>query len=247
MLILLYSDTNYVLDGFKADYSITNCPNNCSSHGKCVNHKCICTGSWIGDDCSKNACPNDCHFAQGQGKCVKDHCQCAAGFSGQACSLKKQTPTSNEYHWLSDSLDGFHPRAAHTATYIDKTDSLYVFGGYDLNNVVDALEIYRFSTNQWENEHGLRLKHPHFKDRLDTTLLKAVLESPEDSSIFGLKDRSLFKNVLLSLSEGDHKLRRTRSNSVNNDTITTRNTEKVIEGSRPGPRFGHAASNVKGL
>ncbi|XP_063697443.1 multiple epidermal growth factor-like domains protein 8 [Culicoides brevitarsis] len=239
MLILLYSDTNYVLDGFKADFSVTNCPNNCSSHGKCVNHKCICSSSWLGDDCSKNACPQNCHAELNQGKCVKDHCECASGYSGMSCSLKKDDPISNEYHWLADSIDGLHPRAAHTATYIEKTDSLYVFGGYDLNNVLDNLEIYRFETSQWENEHGLRLKQAHFKDRLDTTLLKAVLDSPGESPLFHLKDGSIFKNVLLSVTEGN-KLRSTRS--AGNNTINSENQHNY---DRPSARHGHAASNVE--
>lgn len=46
------------------------------------------------------------------------------------------------------------PRAAHTAIYDDETDSLYVFGGYNLNYVLDNLEIYRFNTSEWEDEYG---------------------------------------------------------------------------------------------
>lgn len=46
------------------------------------------------------------------------------------------------------------PRAAHTAVYIAETDSLYVFGGYNLNYILSDLEIYRFSTSQWEDEYG---------------------------------------------------------------------------------------------
>lgn len=34
-------------------------------------------------------------------------------------------------------------RAAHTAVYVNHTDSLYVFGGYDLNKVLGLLEVYR--------------------------------------------------------------------------------------------------------
>lgn len=34
-------------------------------------------------------------------------------------------------------------RAAHTAVYVNLTDSLYVFGGYDLNKVLGVLEEYR--------------------------------------------------------------------------------------------------------
>ena len=46
------------------------------------------------------------------------------------------------------------PRAAHTAIYINEVDSLYVFGGYNLNIILSNLEIYRFSTSQWEDEFG---------------------------------------------------------------------------------------------
>lgn len=46
------------------------------------------------------------------------------------------------------------PRAAHTAVYVNETDALYVFGGYDLNHILGDLEVYRFSTSQWENEYG---------------------------------------------------------------------------------------------
>lgn len=49
------------------------------------------------------------------------------------------------------------PRAAHTAVYISETDAIYVFGGYNLNFILGDLEIYRFSTSQWEDEYGMIL------------------------------------------------------------------------------------------
>jgi hypothetical protein len=60
MLVLLYSDTNYVLDGFRAEFSITECPNNCSNHGLCYEHSCVCESDWGGYDCSKKLCPDNC-------------------------------------------------------------------------------------------------------------------------------------------------------------------------------------------
>lgn len=45
-------------------------------------------------------------------------------------------------------------RLAHTAIYVQETDSFYVFGGYDLNYILSDLEVYRFSTSQWEDEYG---------------------------------------------------------------------------------------------
>lgn len=56
MLILLYSDTNYVLEGFKGEYSITDCRSNCSARGVCMAGVCICEDDWTGEDCSRPVC-----------------------------------------------------------------------------------------------------------------------------------------------------------------------------------------------
>lgn len=64
---------------------------------------------------------------------------------------------SKRWHWLAHSEGGMTPRAAHTAIYSSETDSLYVFGGYDLNYVLSDLEVYRFGTSQWEDEYGVIL------------------------------------------------------------------------------------------
>jgi hypothetical protein len=48
MLIVFFSDTNYVLTGFKAEYKISDCPHNCSGHGQCQDHKCVCDEEWTG-------------------------------------------------------------------------------------------------------------------------------------------------------------------------------------------------------
>lgn len=77
MLILLYSDTNYVMDGFKAEYLISNCRNNCSNQGICVNHTCICNGNWTGKDCSYSPCPDNCGRSEGHGACNKNVCECS--------------------------------------------------------------------------------------------------------------------------------------------------------------------------
>lgn len=77
MLILLYSDTNYVLDGFRAEYAVYNCPNNCSGRGLCMSHKCYCGGNWGGEDCSVEFCPNSC---SGNGQCKGDRCVCNQGY-----------------------------------------------------------------------------------------------------------------------------------------------------------------------
>lgn len=96
MLVLLYSDTNYVLDGFEAEYSITDCQSNCSGHGVCAAHRCICDGGWGGVDCSQPLCPKGCSKEIGGGYCDRGRCVCNPGFSGLTCSLNEKDPLGNK-------------------------------------------------------------------------------------------------------------------------------------------------------
>lgn len=95
MLILLYSDANYVLEGFTAEFSITQCPKNCSDHGTCIENQCSCNPKWEGEDCSLNLCPNDCNYRLHKGVCKNEKCFCFEGFSGQACDLHSFRNTGN--------------------------------------------------------------------------------------------------------------------------------------------------------
>lgn len=47
----------------------------------------------------------------------------------------------NEWHYLASSYSGLTPRAAHSAVYVRETDSLYVYGGFDLNNILGGLQV----------------------------------------------------------------------------------------------------------
>lgn len=142
-------------------------PNDCTKQGKCVGHQCVCKGDWIAKDCSVHACPDGCGAAEGRGVCSKEHCRCInvsmtvhdrifalyparkfkfliarlQGYSGKSCSLHKTNNVPNEWHFLASAYSGLSPRAAHTAIYVQETDSLYVYGGYDLNNVLGALQV----------------------------------------------------------------------------------------------------------
>ncbi|XP_012063821.1 PREDICTED: multiple epidermal growth factor-like domains protein 8 [Atta cephalotes] len=201
MLILLYSDTNYVLDGFHAEFSVTDCPNNCTHHGKCINNTCFCENDWGSKDCSRALCPNNCNQA---GICGIKRCKCKDGYSGQSCSLHKTHPEGNRWHWLSHSEGGLRPRAAHTAIYVQETDSLYVFGGYDLNYILSDLEVYRFSTSEWEDEYGSILEGAASAEYLDPTLIATELQRhPGAKEIYGLPTTSLFWKVLYSIKDNN--------------------------------------------
>lgn len=42
---------------------------------------------------------------------------------------------------MATDAEGMTARAAHTAVYLEEEDSLYIFGGYDLNNVISTLQV----------------------------------------------------------------------------------------------------------
>ena len=69
MLINLYSDTNYSLQGFTANYTIDNCTRGCSGNGICKDGFCQCDKMYRGQACDLDSCPSLCLAAQGQGQC----------------------------------------------------------------------------------------------------------------------------------------------------------------------------------
>ena len=95
MLVLLYSDTNYVMEGLRASYFSSACPNNCSAHGTCSSQGgrwgCDCSPGWSGPDCSLPLCPGHCGASAGWGDCLLTggsyKCHCNKGFVGDDCSL----------------------------------------------------------------------------------------------------------------------------------------------------------------
>lgn len=232
MLILLYSDTNYVLDGFRAEFSITNCLNNCSSpNGICLSHSCLCTGDWIGKDCSVKAC--DCGEIENRGSCQKDRCECRDGYSGQSCTLRKDNPEPSHWHWLTNSSLSFSKRAAHTAVYQEANDAVYIFGGYDLNSVIGSLEIFKFNTNTWEDEDG-NLMTTHHDDSERKTLLKDVLldSNSDHKRNLGFDDKFWFRAALLS-----HVQSASSSEEILQKKLSTNST-------KPQSRYGHAACSL---
>lgn len=180
MLILLYSDTNYVLDGFRAEFSITNCLNNCTDRGLCLKHSCFCTGEFIGQDCSERAC--DCGDNENRGFCEKDRCECRNDFAGQTCSLHRNSSAPSQWHWLTNGTKSFSRRAAHTAFYHEPSDSVFIFGGYNLNEVLSSLEVFQFNTSSWLSNKSYN---------------QSVPESTEEPR-FGVLDQFWFRAALLT-------------------------------------------------
>lgn len=153
MLILLYSDTNYVRNGFEATFSVAPCPRNCSNQGLCQNHRCICDTLWTGSSCEDPLCPSDCGSAEGRGECNMNgtqtpRCECRSGYSGADCSLPDSNKNGgNSWHLVSSSE--VTARASHSGTYVQHMDSFYVFGGFTFRQVLGDTLVFSFRDNQW--------------------------------------------------------------------------------------------------
>lgn len=154
MLVLMFSDRNYQKWGFKANYSITDCPFNCHDRGVCTNNSCICDIDYTGESCEHKLCPNNC---SGNGLCIQSGnssqwgCLCSPGYVGYACDLGLQGD-EHKLKWVTllPSVRKFSDRFEHSAAFIKSNECVYVFGGNSQNSVLDDLLKYCFSESRWE-------------------------------------------------------------------------------------------------
>ena len=129
MLVYLYSDLNFVKEGFVANYWRELCPFECSGHGICENRTCACEPGYTGIGCQILKCPDNCSF---HGTCdLNVGCVCDPGYIGEACALNEQSNGQMYHQWynLSTHSDVFTPRASHTGVYMPLHDTLWVYGG----------------------------------------------------------------------------------------------------------------------
>ena len=151
MLIYFYSDRNYVLEGFKASYTITDCPFNCSGNGQCdvPTHKCHCYSGFSGTSCDIPVCPHNC-LSHGTCDMIKEKCTCEQGYTGMDCSLATNSSDGQStWYQLAPEGVGFGARTGHAGAFIARSNSLYIFGGNTLNSLLNDLVQYDFSDNTW--------------------------------------------------------------------------------------------------
>ncbi|XP_045596655.2 multiple epidermal growth factor-like domains protein 8 [Procambarus clarkii] len=255
MLILLYSDTNYALDGFEAEYSVTDCPLNCSSQGRCENHVCICDDLYTGDGCERQHCPENCGMIHNRGHCYKPlpnsrepkpapYCQCNEGYFGDGCSLGANDSEGGTWHWLWRGGPPLNDRTSHASVYLPHLDRLYVYGGYNLNHILGDLLIYDFTTSVWVN-----VSDPASQNRLSRRLNSQRTARLKGMTEMHVINSSLLRNLTFSVNSNNTvsvKLKSQTGDAVRvrrmirpseefNHTPASHGIRRV----NPGPRYGH--------
>ena len=142
IMTIFYRRSGDPNQGFNATFTVLSCPTQCPSNRVCVGGKCTCPPGWVGIDCDKNVCPNDCFSQLNHGKCdtIAGRCLCAAMYAGIDCSqsMRRSALVSTELidpEKLGNGLEHLKtvlPRLGHSLV-VDHRGSLWLFGGYSMS------------------------------------------------------------------------------------------------------------------
>jgi hypothetical protein len=135
ILVHMFSDYNWALDGYKAHYVVERCPGECSGHGTCIREyaTCVCEPGWTGERCDVAACPAGCAnhgvCRPGSAGGRPQACVCMSGWTGRGC----QVQVAPWMFYANGGGAGVMPerRTEHALVYRPGADELWVFGGRD--------------------------------------------------------------------------------------------------------------------
>lgn len=153
ILVHMYSDFNWALEGFEAHFYVEDCVHNCSGHGHCdtASAKCICASGWTGDGCERPTCPSSCGEGAGRGSCnqAAHRCFCSAAWTGADCGTRVHR---GAFTTMPAEMVG--PRNQHSMVYRAGADEVWVYGGFDqYDETWDRfradLEVYSFDSQSW--------------------------------------------------------------------------------------------------
>ena len=278
-----FSDTNYVLSGFRAEYFTYPCPHNCSNNGICdeTTGQCHCHALYGGAACSVPLCPDSCgntpNKANVRGHCStlddsthinhkenltdlrtnRAHCVCRAGFAGDDCSLDDNNFVGNTWHFLarpqystnSSKETPFLSRTSHASVYDPDTDLLYIYGGFNLNYILEDLIAYDFKKGgswlQYDNKlekfvsSSFQSRARHEREMASNSLNSPqTVVTQEKNSVEGkipAPDSSISPSPMPTPYEDINDIR----------PKTQVNKEKALL-NYPPPLYGHAMSKVPG-
>lgn len=160
MLIMLFSDSNFVQQGFDAEFFVFSCPQNCNNRGSCANSLdvCDCDKMYTGKYCERETCLSN--LCNGEGNCVLQediyHCHCNQGYSGDDCSFQSSlngSTLTSSLQWNYVSIAQFGQRTGHNMVYVEEVNKLFIFNGHDLNNVSSDLIEFDILSNKWTTKN----------------------------------------------------------------------------------------------
>ncbi|XP_045189684.2 attractin-like protein 1 [Mercenaria mercenaria] len=153
--LYFYSDAAYNMTGFTLQYSVGNCPKNCSGHGDCLDSVCVCEAGYTGSSCDIEMCPNAC---SGNGTCEQSigKCLCFPQYKGLDCSTLVREESLIRYENANSPVG-----RASAASLMDG-DDLVISGGYAFGQVIDFLIVYNVTTHTWRNITPLSTDNPEF-------------------------------------------------------------------------------------
>lgn len=190
----------------------------------------------------------------GQGKCEESSdetkfCLCKDGFSGDGCSLGDHPGQGDEWHWLHRKGNIFAPRTSHGTVFFPQADRMYVFGGYDLNTVLDELLTYSFTDGIWLNLKEELSNYSSRKRRLHSHLRKELLahhhhyhhrsESTQKAFAFSVNSNNTVSVKLIgtpSAGPAPHHRRARRMVPPRKEAKYKHSKKQLVW---PRPRFGH--------
>lgn len=163
------------------------CPDDCNSdrgHGYCtppITEKqtfCLCEPGYYGDRCSLGYDVTDASAIDGANVILppaKDE-----GLYDPYVDI-----VGDKWHWLWEGHafdDLFTPRTSHGTVYIPSLNKVYIFGGYDLNNVLGDLILYDIENGTWLKVGDPNSEHL-VEDRLNSRRLTRLWQIPSLSQI----------------------------------------------------------------
>ena len=196
-------------------------------------------------------------MAQNRGNCTKPpatprdpkpspYCLCNEGYMGDGCSLGTHNSEGNgSWHWLWRGGPPLNERTSHASVYLPHLDRLYVYGGYNLNNILGDLIIFDMGTSLWVN----------VSDPASQSQLSRRINAQRSARLRGITENhiitnsSLLRNLTFSVNSNNtvsvkvkslaSEPTRTRRMIRPSEELNHTPASHSIHGVNPGPRYGH--------
>jgi hypothetical protein len=92
--------------------------------------------------------PNNC--GAGIWDVIDKKCDCVKGYAGMDCKIALNVSDNvNSWNTVAHSESGFSARVGHAGAFLKASQSLWIFGGHNLNGFLDDILHFSFVQNRW--------------------------------------------------------------------------------------------------